>query len=141
MPNGLPTSGADASAQLAPLAVNTAGTCGGIPHLSVTSAMRWTLAAAAAAIAAAALGSARAEARANSPPPLYDPVFLNIGFVCRWEARCMDRQDDAMRRALKYVRKKNPPTWRVQLCNRNARRKGQRVDWVGFEHCIRNEVL
>ena len=87
------------------------------------------------------MGSARAEARSNSPPPLYDPVFLNIGFVCRWEARCMDRQDDAMRRSLKFVRTKNPPAWRVQLCNRNAGRKGQRVDWVGFEHCIRNEVL
>ena len=103
--------------------------------------MRGLLAAAAAAIAAAAMGSARAEARSNSPAPLYDPVFLNIGFVCRWEARCMDRQDDAMRRSLKFVRTKNPPAWRVQLCNRNAGRKGQRVDWVGFEHCIRNEVL
>ena len=103
--------------------------------------MKGLVAAAAAAMVAAAMGSARAEARANSRPPLYDPVFLNIGFVCRWEARCMDRQDDAMRRALKYVRKKKPPTWRVQLCNKNAGRKGQRVDWIGFEHCIRNEVL
>ena len=103
--------------------------------------MRWRVAAAAAAMAAAAMGSARAEARSNSPPPLYDPVFLNIGFVCRWEARCMDRQGDAMRRSLKYVKKSNPPAWRVQQCNRNAGRKGQRVDWVGFEHCIRNQVL
>jgi len=53
----------------------------------------------------------------------------------------MDRQDDAMKRSLKYVRTKHPPTWRVQLCNRNAGRKGQRVDWIGFEHCIRNEAL
>jgi hypothetical protein len=103
--------------------------------------MRWTLAAAAAAIGAAAIGSAGTAARSNSRPPLYDPVFLNIGFVCRWEPRCMDRQDDAMRRALKFVRKKNPPTWRVELCNKNAGRRGQRVDWIGFEHCIRNEVL
>ena len=103
--------------------------------------MRGLFAAAAAAIAAAAIGSVPAEARSNSPPPLYDPVFLNLGFVCRWEARCMDRQGDAMRRSLKYVRKNNPPTWRVQQCNRNAGRKGQRVDWIGFEHCIRNEVL
>ena len=103
--------------------------------------MRGVLAAAAAVMAAAAMGSVSAEARSNSPPPLYDPVFLNIGFVCRWEARCMDRQGDAMRRALKFVRKKNPPTWRVQLCNRNAGRRGQRVDWVGFDHCIRNQVL
>ena len=53
----------------------------------------------------------------------------------------MDRQDDAMKRSLKYVRAKHPPAWRVQLCNRNAGRKGQRVDWIGFEHCIRNEAL
>jgi hypothetical protein len=103
--------------------------------------MRWRVAAAAAAMAAAGLGSVRAETRSNSPPPLYDPVFLNIGFVCRWEARCMDRQDDAMRRSLKYVKNKNPPASRIQQCNRNAGRKGQRVDWIGFEHCIRNDQL
>ena len=28
-----------------------------------------------------------------------------------------------------------------QLCNRNAGRGGYRVDWVGFEHCIRNSGL
>jgi hypothetical protein len=100
--------------------------------------MRWAFAAAA---VLAATGSAGADAWSNAPPPLYDPVFLNVGFVCRWEAKCMDRQDDAMKRALKYVRTKHPPTWRVQLCNRNAGRKGQRVDWIGFEHCIRNEAL
>jgi hypothetical protein len=77
----------------------------------------------------------------SAPPPLYDPVFLNIGFVCRWDARCMDRQDDARKHALKYVRKRGPATWRIQLCNRNAHRRGQRVDWVGFDNCIRNEVL
>lgn len=103
--------------------------------------MRGLVAAAVAAMAAAGIGSAPVDARSTSRPPLYDPVFLNIGFVCRWEARCMDRQDDAMERALKYVRKKKPPAWRVQLCNRNAGRKGQRVDWVGFDHCIRNERL
>ena len=102
--------------------------------------MRGVLAAAAAAIAAA-LGMGGDEARSAGRPPLYDPVFLNIGFVCRWESRCMDRQDDAMQRALKFVRKKKPPTWRVQQCNRNAGRKGQRVDWVGFDRCIRNDDL
>ncbi|HKC02771.1 MAG TPA: hypothetical protein VKC17_05645 [Sphingomicrobium sp.] len=101
--------------------------------------MSWAFAAA--AVLAVATGSAAADAWSNAPPPLYDPVFLNLGFVCRWEARCMDRQDDAMKRALKYVRTKHPPAWRVQLCNRNAGRKGQRVDWIGFEHCMRNEAL
>jgi len=103
--------------------------------------MGFTLAVAAAALVVAVTGSARAEARSNAPPPLYDPVFLNTGFVCRWEARCMDRQKAAMKRSLKFVRKKNPPAWRVQLCNRNAGRRGQRVDWIGFDHCIRNEAL
>jgi hypothetical protein len=100
--------------------------------------MRWTIVAAA---VIAVAGSAAAEARANAPPPLYDPVILNVGFVCRWDARCMDRQKDAMKSALKFVRKRNPPVWRIQLCNRNAGRRGQRVDWIGFEHCIRNEAL
>jgi hypothetical protein len=101
--------------------------------------MRWAFTAA--AVLAAATGAAAADAWSNAPPPLYDPVFLNLGFVCRWEARCMDRQDDAMKRSLKYVRTKRPPAWRVQLCNRNAGRKGQRVDWIGFEHCIHNQAL
>jgi hypothetical protein len=89
----------------------------------------------------ALLPAGRSDARFYSPAPLYNPVFLNIGFVCRWDRRCMDRQDDAMKRSLKYVRKKSPPSWRVQLCNRNAGRRGERVDWIGFDHCIRNGAL
>jgi hypothetical protein len=100
--------------------------------------MRWALIAA--AMFAGAVQPAAAGARASSPP-LYNPVLLNIGMVCRWEARCINRQEDAMKRALKYVRKKDPPNWRIQLCNRNARRGSQRVDWVGFESCIRNQAL
>ena len=100
--------------------------------------MKWTIIAVAALTVA---GSAAAEARANAPPPIYDPVILNVGFVCRWEARCMDRQKDAMKSALKFVRKRNPPVWRIQLCNRNASRKRDRVDWIGFENCIRNQAL
>ena len=88
-----------------------------------------------------AADSGAAGARVAAPPPLYDPVLLNRGLVCRWEARCMGKQEDAMKRALKYVRKKNPPSWRVALCNRNASRKGNRVDWIGFDHCIRNDAL
>jgi hypothetical protein len=100
--------------------------------------MRWTLAAATLLTLALASGG---DARSSSPPPLYDPVILNIGFVCRWNAHCMDRQKDAMNRSLKFVRKKDPPTWRIQLCNRNAGRNGPRVDWVGFDNCIRNAQL
>ena len=100
--------------------------------------MRWTIAA---AIMLATTAADASEARPVSIPPLYDPVFLNIGFVCRWESRCMNRQDDARKRSLKFVRKYNPPAWRVELCNRNAGRHRERVDWIGFEHCIRNEAL
>ena len=83
-------------------------------------------------------GAAAAPAKS---PPLRNPALLNIGFVCRWEARCMKRQQHAMGRALKYVRKENPPAWKVQLCNRNAGRNGTRVDWIGYNNCIRNESL
>jgi hypothetical protein len=46
-----------------------------------------------------------------------------------------------MARALTFVRKQRPPVWRVQLCNRNASRGRNRVDWVGFDNCIRNAAL
>ena len=46
-----------------------------------------------------------------------------------------------MKRSLKYVKKTQPPLWRVQMCNRNAGRQRLRVDWVGFDNCIRNPVL
>jgi hypothetical protein len=46
-----------------------------------------------------------------------------------------------MKRALKYVRSERPPVWRIQLCNRNAKRGRNRVDWIGFNNCIRNESL
>jgi hypothetical protein len=35
----------------------------------------------------------------------------------------------------------DPPNWKVQLCNRNASRGRDRVDWIGFERCIRNPKL
>jgi hypothetical protein len=97
--------------------------------------MRWILAA-----AALGLTSAAAPARLERAP-LYDPVMLNIGFVCQWQTRCMQMQNSAMKRSLSYVRKKQPQTWRIQLCNRNASRKRDRVDWIGFENCIRNQAL
>jgi hypothetical protein len=97
--------------------------------------MRWIFAA-----AALGLTSAATPARLERAP-LYDPVMLNIGLVCQWQTRCMGQQNDAMKRSLKFVRKKQPPTWRIQLCNRNASRKRDRVDWIGFENCIRNQAL
>jgi hypothetical protein len=72
---------------------------------------------------------------------LHDPVALNIGVNCQWQPRCMAQQRRAMTNALGFVAKSSPPQWRLQLCNRNARRAGNRVDWIGFDHCIRNAAL
>lgn len=81
------------------------------------------------------------SAGAAARPMLYDAVALNIGVNCQWQSQCMSKQRTAMKRALSYVEKRRPPHWRVQLCNRNARRAGYRVDWVGYDHCIRNPAL
>ncbi|MFL6731237.1 MAG: hypothetical protein ACJ8EH_08400 [Sphingomicrobium sp.] len=97
--------------------------------------MKWILGAGAALIVLPA--SAGAERR----PMLHDPIALNIGVNCQWQQRCMSKQRAAMKRALSYVEKYKPPRWRVQLCNRNAGRGGYRVDWIGYENCIRNTAL
>ena len=84
--------------------------------------------------------AAAANARGNRPP-LQDPVYLNIGISCQWQAECMGSQLRAMDRALDYVSRRRPQPEAVQLCNRNAARKRFRVDWVGFDNCIRNAAL
>jgi hypothetical protein len=73
-----------------------------------------------------------------SAPPLYDSVRLNIGLNCRWERRCIAAQTRAMERALAYVHAKHPPQARIHLCNRNATRGRFRIDWIGFDNCIRH---
>jgi hypothetical protein len=98
-------------------------------------AMRWAI------VAGAALVTLPVGSAAVARPPLSDPVTLNIGFVCQWQQRCMDQQKGAMKRSLKLVRKYQPPTWRIEMCNRNAARNRFRVDWIGFENCIRNTML
>ncbi len=101
--------------------------------------MKLTLALAAFALGAGATPTA-AEARTR-PPPLKNPALLNIGFVCRWQSNCIAKQQRAMNRALKLVRKNPPPAWKMQLCNRNSSRNGTRKDWVGFNNCLRNAAL
>lgn len=81
------------------------------------------------------------SADTSDRPALQQPAVLNIGHICRWDRRCMKKQQQAMRRALSYVNKRRPPVWKVQLCNRNASRRRSRVDWVGFNNCIRNPSL
>ena len=89
------------------------------------------------AIVLAAVGTA-AQAKT---PPLRDPAFLNIGFVCQWKEKCIQAQRAAMNSALAYVRAVDPPNWKIQLCNRNASRSRDRVDWIGYDRCIRNPKL
>lgn len=79
------------------------------------------------------------DAAADARPPLFaDPVRLNIGYVCGWQVACIDRQTVAMRKALNYVKRYNPPKWKIQQCNRNASRGRSRVDWIGYYNCIQN---
>ena len=90
-------------------------------------------------MAAFALVAAAPGARAMAP--LYDPVALNIGINCQWQRSCERRQMAAMSDAARYIAATHPPLWRIHLCNRNARRGPARVDWVGFNGCIRNTAL
>jgi hypothetical protein len=92
-------------------------------------------------LVAAVLAFLSAAAGAEQRPILHDAVALNIGVNCQWRTQCMKQQRFAMKHSLSYVAKGRPPEWRVQLCNRNASRGGVRVDWIGFDHCIRNAQL
>jgi len=87
------------------------------------------------AFAAAAASPARATA------PIYDPVALNIGISCQWQQSCERRQRKALKSARKFIAASNPPLWKIHLCNRNASRGTARIDWVGFNACIRNTQL
>ncbi|HYX47577.1 MAG TPA: hypothetical protein VE820_12245 [Sphingomicrobium sp.] len=81
------------------------------------------------------------ERGAQAAAPLYDPVVLNIGVNCQWQPRCERRQHGAMKDAHRYIAHEHPPLWRIQLCNKNARRGAARIDWIGFNDCIRNNSL
>jgi hypothetical protein len=110
------------------------GYCDALPRVPCSYAVRRAIVSALALLAAAPAG---AQPRA----PLHDSVTLNIGINCQWRQRCIDQQQHAMRRALSYVRTQRPANWKIQLCNRNAARGRYRVDWIGFDNCIRNAAL
>ena len=76
-----------------------------------------------------------------SGAPIYDSIRLNIGLNCRWERTCIASQTHAMSRALSYVKARRPSQSLIHLCNRNAKRSRFRVDWIGFDNCIRNPRL
>ena len=78
---------------------------------------------------------------ARTAAPLYDPVVLNIGINCQWQQHCQQQQRKAMADAARFIAAKHPPLWKIHLCNRNARRSPARIDWVGFNRCIRNKQI
>ena len=90
----------------------------------------------------AALALCPAGAAARSDPPLRNPALLNIGFVCQWQDACITKQQKAHKRSVAYMKKHQPASWQVQLCNRRAsfRRTG-RVDWISYYHCISNAKI
>ena len=90
---------------------------------------------------AAALALIAGAQPARAAAPLYDPVILNIGINCQWQPRCQRQQRNAMTGASRFIAANHPPLWKIHLCNRNARRSVERVDWVGFNRCIRNDQV
>ena len=76
-----------------------------------------------------------------SRAPLQDRVALNIGINCRWEQQCIRSQQFGMRGAAQYIERYDPPLWRIHQCKRNAWRKGNRLDWTGFNNCVRNAAF
>lgn len=89
----------------------------------------------------AAAATVVVASQADAAAPLYDPVVLNIGVNCQWQPRCERQQHSAMKNAHRYIAREHPPLWRIQLCNKNARRGTARIDWIGFDDCIRNSSL
>ena len=81
----------------------------------------------------------RADVRGAAP--IYDPIALNIGINCQWQQSCERRQIGAMNAARTYMARAHLPLWRIHLCNKNSRRSPARIDWVGFNACIRNPHL
>jgi hypothetical protein len=92
-------------------------------------------------VAIAALALLASPVQAYTLAPLYDPVVLNVGINCQWQRTCERRQMKAMSDARGFIARTHPPLWRIHLCNRNAARSATRIDWVGFNSCIRNPAL
>lgn len=92
-------------------------------------------------VALMALAFVASPGTGSTVAPLYDPVVLNVGINCQWQQRCERRQLDALSNARRYITRAHPPVWRIHLCNRNAARSAIRMDWIGFNDCIRNRRL
>ena len=66
---------------------------------------------------------------------------LNIGVNCQWQSRCMEPASTAMKRALNYVAGEASAAVASSTVQPQCGRGGYRVDWIGFDHCIRNKSL
>ena len=55
---------------------------------------------------------------------------------------CIQKQKRAMKKALAYTKKYDPPAWKIHLCNRRAvQRRSGRVDWISYNNCIRSPAV
>ena len=88
-------------------------------------------------IAILVLGLAAAGAEAQRAPPIH-PVVRNINLLCKSQSGCVQRQWRSMQAAFAFMRAKRPPVWKIEQCNRNAAKQRSRIDWIGFNNCIRN---
>ncbi len=81
--------------------------------------------------------AAAAPATAQRAPPVH-PVVRNINLVCNSQSSCVQRQWRSMQAAFSFMRAKRLPVWKIEQCNRNAAKQRTRIDWIGFNNCIRN---
>ncbi len=88
-------------------------------------------------VAALLLGLAAAGAEAQRAPPIH-PVVRNINLLCKSQSSCVQRQWRSMQAAFAFMRARQLPVWKIELCNRNAAKQRSRIDWIGFNNCIRN---
>ncbi len=92
--------------------------------------MRW--------IAPLMLGLATAGVADAARGPAVHPVVRNINLLCGSQSACVQRQWRSMQNAFAFMRTKRPPVWKIEQCNRNAAKQRSRIDWIGFDNCIRN---
>ena len=87
------------------------------------------------------LGWAAAGAVAAPGVAAIHPVVRNINLLCKSQSSCTQRQWRAMQSAFAFMREKRIPVWKIEQCNRNAAKQRSRIDWIGFNNCIRNSKV
>ena len=89
----------------------------------------------------AMLGWSAAGAAVPTRVGVIHPVVRNINLLCKSQSSCTQRQWRAMQNAFAFMREKRPPVWKIEQCNRNAAKQRSRIDWIGFNNCIRNPKI